>query len=221
MRNLSLGVTNTDLNQVNSDEFTPLPDTTTSTDTTSDKTISNTDTANIRISDLQGGSIPSHIDVVELNRYWISRINELRAQRGNLRRLQLDQRWVDTASEYAELMGVNSWTGHEREDGKSMHQWIDAKGLDFTTRHSTDGWKGNYFTENISWGIASNDMASMKQALEATLDYYLAEASYNGAHYRTIYHEDWNSVGSGFYFIDQGNGRYKVYQVFHYGSLNI
>lgn len=222
MRNLSLGITNLDLDDILEDEFTPIPEG--SDDNSSDtenETISSVDTSNIRISDFQGGSIPSNIDVVELNKYWISRINQLRSERGNLRLLQLDQRWVDTASEYAELMGVNNWTGHERADGSTMHQWIDQKGLDFTTRYSTDGWKGNYFTENISWGVTSNDMTSMKQALEATLDFYLGEASYNGAHYRTIYHEDWNSVGSGFYFVDQGNGRYKVYQVFHYGSLEL
>ena len=59
----------------------------------------------------------------------------------------------------------------------------------------------------------------VKRVLDNTLAFFLAEASYNGDHYRTIYHPDWNTVGPGFYFEHAGDGRYKVYCAFHYGSL--
>ncbi len=165
-------------------------------------------------------SAPAGVDEDALNQYWLEKINTLRAEAG-LRLLVLDDRWKATAQEYAKYMGETGSTGHERADGSSMHDWIDQKNLDFTTRYSPNGWQTNYFTENISWGYADGTTASVKKVLDRTLDFYLEEASYNGAHYRTIYHPDWNSVGSGFYFKPQGNGTYKVSAVFHYGSLNL
>lgn len=165
------------------------------------------------------GNVPAGVDLSALNKYWLNKINALRAERG-LRQLVLDDRWVETATEWAVYMGENDLATHNRPDGKNMHQWIDTKGLDFTERYSPDGWSGNYFTENIAWGIAfDGSTEAVIKVLNETLDFYLSEASYNGAHYRTIYHEDWNSVGAGFHFTPDGRGGYKVYVAFHYGSL--
>lgn len=165
-------------------------------------------------------TVPAGVSLEELNQYWLNQVNALRADRG-LRQLVLDSRWNATATEWATYMGEHDLATHDRPDGKTMHQWIDTKGLPFTERYSAGGWSGNYFTENIAWGIAgSGTTASVKQVLDDTMDFYLSEASYNGAHYRTIYHEDWNSVGLGFHFTPTGNG-YKVYVAMHYGSLVI
>ena len=153
MRTLSLGITNRDLDGLPSATLIPKASTQSvppvSTPTPTPAPIQSA-SPNITVSAHQGGLIPSGIDTVELNRYWLQKINELRAAK-NLRQLVLDQRWVDTASEYAEYMGVNHVSNHERADGKTMHQWIDTKGLTFTTRNSPGGWTTNYFTENISW----------------------------------------------------------------------
>lgn len=166
----------------------------------------------------QSGVVPSEVNLTALNEYWLAEVNALRAERG-LRQLVLDQRWVDTATEWAVYMGETGVMSHDRPDGKTMHQWIDTKGLPFTVRYSADGWSTNYFTENIAWGYASSGTTEAVQAvLDDTMDFYLSEASYNGAHYRTIYHADWNSVGLGFYFTPSGNG-YKVSVAMHYGSL--
>lgn len=169
---------------------------------------------------LSAGVIPSNIDLAEANAYWISEINKLRAERG-LRQLVLDQRFVDTATEWAVYMGGDlAYTTHTRPDGKSMHQWIDTKNLDWTERYSEpDGWVSNYFTENIAWNYIEGTTDGLKKAMDYTIDWMLAEASYNGDHYRTIYHPDWNCVGVGFYFKDLGNGRYHVFMAMHYGSL--
>ncbi|MEI7741531.1 MAG: SH3 domain-containing protein [bacterium] len=166
----------------------------------------------------QQGIVPNGIDLVELNNYWLTKVNALRSEAG-LRLLAIDQRFINTATEYAGYMGINHKYAHERADGKTMHQWIDTKGLTFTKRYSVDGWQTNYFTENISWDQISGDMNSAKSALDKTLNMFLAEKSANGPHYRTIYHKDWNVVGVGFYFEPISNGEYKAYQVFHYGSL--
>ncbi len=209
MRELSLGITNKDLSNLPQKDFDAFK---------ADFEAKREEKKEIDTSDKQGGVIPVGVDVVALNEYWLGKINSLRAAKG-LRQLVLDQRWVDTATEWATYMGETGATTHNRPDGKSMHQWIDTKGLPFTVRYSEDGWRSNYFTENISWGIASEgSTADVKGVLNDTLEFFLAEESYNGDHYRTIYHADWNSVGVGFYFLPSGNG-YKVFVAMHYGSL--
>jgi uncharacterized protein YkwD len=146
-------------------------------------------------------------------------VNTLRAARG-LRELVLDQRWIDTATEYAAYNASIQTMTHTRADGKTMHQWIDTKGLDFTERYSEpDGWKNNYFTENLSWNYTDNSQEGMEKVLDWTLAGFLEEAPYNGSHYRTTYHADWNTVGLGFAFVPWGDGKWRVYNVFHYGSL--
>ncbi|MBT3418949.1 MAG: SH3 domain-containing protein [Candidatus Magasanikbacteria bacterium] len=173
----------------------------------------------VKIGDIPS-TAPTGINEDALNRYWLNQINILRKQRG-LRLLFLDDRWRVTAHEYAQIMTQYGYRAHQRPDGKSMHKWIDTKGLDFTVRNSSGGWVGNYFTENLTWGRVSQSTDSVKRKLDSTLAFFLGEASYNGAHYRTIYHEDWNSVGLGFDYVDKGNGMYDISVVMHYGSLQL
>jgi len=184
------------------------------------QTVTATVLADITKTNFQEGEVPDGVNLTELNEYWLAKINALRAEK-NLRQLVLDSRWIDTASEWAGYMGKNGLMTHARPDGKSMHKWIDAKGLAFTKRYSENGWKVNYFTENIAWGITDGTTDGVKKVLDSTLRFFLSEASYNGDHYRTIYHVDWNSVGLGYYFAPQGNGKYKVSVAMHYGSLEL
>jgi uncharacterized protein YkwD/uncharacterized protein YgiM (DUF1202 family) len=215
MRELSLGITDADLAKIPASEFVPIASTTPAPPAPSTPVVS---TGEISSSAFQKGAIPSGVDLVAANEYWLAKINALRAEKG-LRLLVLDQRWVDTATEWASYMGENDTMTHTRPDGKTMHQWIDTKGLDFTVRNSLpDGWVTNYFTENISWNLGSGTQEELERTLDETLAWYLAEGP-AGAHYRTVYHPDWNSVGAGFYFAPQENGRYKIFQAFHYGSL--
>lgn len=209
MRFLSLGITNADLSGIPAKEIvvtvapvsspapapivTPVSSSPTSTST-----------------------VPSGIDVAALNTYWLGKVNALREEQG-LRQLVTDARFVATAQEWSDLAAVRERITHDRDDGKSMHQWIDAKGLPFTVRHSEGGWKTNYFTENISYGTVSGTQASALKALDDTLEWYLDEGE-SGAHYRTLYHPDWNSVGVGVSFIPSPYGS-KMFQTFHYGSL--
>lgn len=169
-------------------------------------------------SPLTVSSISQGVDLPALNEYWKEKINTLRNAKG-LRELVIDQRFVTTATEWAEYMQQLGYTTHARPDGKSMHQWIDTKGLEFSKRYSENGWKTNYFTENIAWGIADTTTEGVKKVLDNTLAFFLKEASTNGDHYRTIYHPDWNSVGLGFAFVPQKDGKQKVFVAVHYGSL--
>lgn len=231
MRYLSLGITDADLYKIPAKEFVPISSTTTIKEqvvtapitvpvieTTPVVTGTTVYTSEVNLSSMQLGIVPSGVDMIALQKYWLNKINQLREERG-LRLLELDQRFIDTATEWAGYMGENDVMTHTRPDGSSMHKWIDSKGLDFTVRNSTGGWVTNYFTENIAWGIADGDMSGVQQSLDETLAFYLSEADVNGPHYRTIYHPDWNTVGLGLYFKDRGDGSYKISQAFHYGSL--
>lgn len=161
---------------------------------------------------------PSNIDPIALQTYWLDRINALRLTK-KLRPLLLDARFTQTANEWSVYMGTSGRITHARTNGFSMHQWIDAKKLPFTKRNSPGGWKTNYFSENISWGYTDNSLTGAKAALDDALRFMLAEANYNGPHYHTIYHPDWNSIGVGFYFKPVDKGRYQFFSTFHYGSL--
>lgn len=218
MRFLSLGITNADLGTIPAKEIvvSSTPVVTPVVSQTPSLISPLFQGGELTVSAEQYLPVPSSIDLLELNRYWVDKVNVLRAEKG-LRQLVLDQRWLDSTAEWSAIAAARGSLSHTRDDGKSMHQWIDAKGLPFTVRYSTDGWRVNYFTENISWGYAGNSMADAKEALDDTLQFYLNEGP-TGVHYKTVYHADWNSVGAGFAFVPKGDA-YTLYQTFHYGSL--
>ena len=164
----------------------------------------------------QFGKIPSNINLITLNQYWLSKINALRQVKG-LRLLVLDQRLVDTASKWSGTMAARGVASHTRDNGETPSQWAIDQGLQFTKRYSVGGWVTNFFTENIEWGITNNSLAEAERALDQTLVSYLAEGP-TGAHYQTVYFPDWNSVGAGFAFVPNGS-YYDFYQTFHYASL--
>ena len=163
-------------------------------------------------------NIPSNIDIEELRRYWLDQVNALRVKR-NLRALISDDRFVDTATEWSTHMAKVGRATHVRKNGQSMHAWIATRGVTFTKRNSVDGWKRNYFSENIAWDYTQNSMTGAKKALDNALRFMLAEAKTNGPHYRTIYHPDWNAVGVGFFFKPIGKGKYQLFTTMHYGSV--
>lgn len=217
MRYLSLGITDSDLGSIDEGD---MDDVYVEYETSSSTTTSTTTTSELAISSYQRGEVPSGVDLLEVNEYWLQEINELRAAAG-LRQLVLDQRFIDSATDWASYEGEEvGYSTHTRPDGSSMHDWIDGWDYEWTERYSEDGWNSNYFTENISWNYVDGTTASVQEMMDETIDWMLAEASYNGAHYRSIYHEDWNTVGTGLYFEDLGS-YYKLYLVIHYGSLKI
>lgn len=162
--------------------------------------------------------IPSEIDIEGLNVYWLSKVNFLRLDKG-LRQLALEPRLETSASTWAAYMASIDTMTHDRPNGQSMNQWIEAQGIPFTERNSVGGWKDNYFSENIAWTYIENDQDSAKAALDDIMEMFLAEAAENGPHYRTQFHTDWNAEGAGFAFKQLPDGRIKFYTTFHYGSV--
>lgn len=162
-------------------------------------------------------SEPSHADLLEdLNRYWLARVNALRAEKG-LRTLRSDVRLITTAGEWAGEMAMRREVTHARIDGKTMHQWIDTKQLEFTERGVDPGWRTSYFVENIARAYAKPTAEGMKRALDSVLDAFLSEGP-GGDHYESIFHPDWNGVGLGYAF-DPVEKTSRTYFAFHYGSL--
>ena len=212
MRQLSLGITDSDLLQITAGDFdayvqakeaaknqttaTPTPSSPSPTDPTTSTP----------------ANIPSGVDVAAIDQYWLGKINALRSAKG-VRQLVLDTRLDITATEWAAYMASINTATHTRPNGQSMGQWATSQGLPFTTRYSAGGWVTNYFTENIAWNIADGTTTSAEQAMDRALAMFLAEGP-SGVHYQTIYFPDWNSVGAGFSW----NGS-KLYMTFHYASL--
>jgi len=215
MRELSLGVTDSDLKRVSRKSFAPVSYKNKDVDDAQEAV---EDFVELVMPDIIAGSNIKIEALNDVNEYWLAKVNNLRAARG-LRLLENDERFIDTAMDYAEYMVNTGSVNHERADGSSMHEWIGQQGLEFSERYSDDGWNTNYFTENIAWNYVTNDKESIEEALDRTMDFFLSEEYYNGAHYRTQYHADWNSVGVGIAFKKLDNGKYKAFFVFHYGSL--
>ena len=169
------------------------------------------------VSSQQVGVVPASIDTAELNIYWLSKVNALRKAQG-LRELVVADKLVETAAAWADYMGAQKQLTHTRVDGSSMHDWAERQSILFAERYAPNGWQTNYFTENIGRHAVYATMQEAKAGLDAILQSFISEN--NGPHYRTVYHPDWNSVGSGFYFDPAGNGTYQMYAAFHYASLS-
>jgi len=151
-----------------------------------------------------------------LNKYWLSRINALRAEKA-LKPLTLDSRLEATAKIWAVHMGTTGVLTHDRPNGEAVHDWIKTYDLPFTAR-GVGGWNGNYFTENIGRAYADTSTESLQKGLDQVLNFMVNEGP-EGDHYRTIFSPDWNRYGGGFYFVPVGDERVQVYMVFHYASL--
>ena len=150
--------------------------------------------------------------------YWQLGVNALRARKG-LRQLALDPRLTATAHTWATYLGVHGIVTHTRPDGSTPEQWIATQGIPFTVQFSPNGWVTNYFTENIAEKLSVKPtLAGVKTALDQVMDMFMAEGP-SGLHYQSVFKSDWNSMGVGWYPIDNGNGTYTIYFVFHYASL--
>jgi len=151
-----------------------------------------------------------------MNDYWLARINSLRVQK-NLKPLRFDSRLAATAKIWADHMGSTGVLGHDRPDGKTMHEWVATYNLPFTER-GPGGWNGNYFAENIGRAYADDTTESIQKGLDQVLTFMVDEGP-EGAHYRTIFSPDWNTYGGGFSFVPVAGGRMQIYMAFHYASL--
>ncbi|MCC7522689.1 CAP domain-containing protein [Candidatus Uhrbacteria bacterium] len=155
--------------------------------------------------------------IPDTNRYWLEKINELRKQK-NVRLLAVDPRLIQTAADWADEMKTRGEITHTRTDGKTMHEWIGTKNISFTKQGAPNGWKSNYFVENIARYYAEPTDSGLNTALDKVLAEFVAEGP-GGDHYESIYHPDWNSVGVGHAYEPAEHGNVRVYFVFHYGSL--
>lgn len=161
-------------------------------------------------------SAPAVHALPDANQFWLEKINDLRLQK-NLRKLKTDSHLRQSAETWAKEMKERGEVTHERLDGKTMHQWIAGRNIPFT-EHGPEGWKTNYFVENIARYFAEPSITGLNTALDKILGEFLSEGP-GGDHYESIFHPDWNAVGVGYAVEQTGSGVPRIYFVFHYGSL--
>lgn len=231
MRELSLGITNFDLNKIEKGEVNFIVNEKEGKGIVEDLITIISDeiippvNAGV-ISGLSKGvelknfNIDSNLDIVDINEYWLGSINKLRLE-NNLDELVVHESWINTATEWVQYMSEIDLATHTRPNGESMHKWIDQRSLNIGERGGKDGWQRNYFTENVAWNLVDGmDMSDIQEAMDETFAWMVDEVSYNGIHYRTMVHPDWNSVGVGV-SVSELSGRYQVYLVIHYGNLSL
>ncbi len=159
-----------------------------------------------------------NVVTADINKYWLGRLNALRQEK-DLRTLRIDESLQDTAAIWADYLAKINQITHDRPGGESMLAWADKQDLIFGNRGSAEGWKSNYFTENL--GLRLNvvpTLAGVQSAMDGVLDSFLREGP-SGVHYRSLFHPDWNSVGVAWHAKKNDDGKYRVYFVFHYANL--
>lgn len=228
MRFLGLGITNSDLSQIATDDLEIKPYTT-NTSTNANSTVSSTIDQTFSgagyissgqqiagTGEFQKGNVPSGFNYKVVMQHILDRINYERTTRGKPA-IVSDQRMIDTASVWANEMHNQGQITHTRLPVNMIaREWVWQN---FKVGFREDwGWLyeniggGNY---NRSQGINESIMNSM----DNLFDFYMSEEASNGIHYQTIMHDHLTHVGVGFYF-DGNNDSGSLYTVLHYGGLN-
>jgi uncharacterized protein YkwD len=158
------------------------------------------------------------ISTNEINEYWQTKVNALRKAKG-LRVLSPKKSLMSSAASWSEYLVKHNQFTHARPDGKTAQQWVANEDVVFTKRNSVNGWKKNYFTENIGRKpYVKLTAANVKAAMDEVLRRYLSEGA-SGVHYRSVYHPDWNGFGVSCSPIKNSSGTYTLDFVIHYGSV--
>ncbi|OGY41089.1 MAG: hypothetical protein A2Y82_01655 [Candidatus Buchananbacteria bacterium RBG_13_36_9] len=229
MRYLGLGITNTDLSKLASENLALIPYTAstgnTTTNTTGSSTIDQTFSGAGYISSgsqiagtgsFQKGIVPSGFNYKIVTQHILDRINYERTKRGKLA-IVSDQRMIDTASVWAEQMYLQGAITHTRLPVNMIaREWVWQN---FKIGFREDwGW----LYENIgggSYNRSSGINESIMSSMDDLFDFYMSEEAANGIHYQTIMHDHLTHVGVGYYF-DGNNDSGNLYTVLHYGGLN-
>lgn len=154
-----------------------------------------------------------YLDMYMLERKWVDEINIIR-KNNNLSQLVWSIDLAKSASDWTRYMSETSKVTHDRPNFESPHIWIEQYQIPFAL-----DYESNYFTENTIRGVFScieGCKYSAFSELESRIDDFMAEASYNGSHYRSIMHQDWTHVGVDIQVVDQN----EYYGTIHYGRLS-
>ncbi|MBI2551640.1 hypothetical protein HYV73_04880 [Candidatus Uhrbacteria bacterium] len=211
MRFHSLGIKTADLLTIQEEIFVPLPSEPSQTEEQTSKTTEPHAKVDIRLA-------PAGIDTDELNAYWISKINALRAGRG-LSQLSVRDELRVTGTAYAQELKNTATFTHTRQSGQSLLSWMQEWGAPLVPAPE-GAVSQSVAAENIAQNEAVLSMAGVKAALDQNLQMMLDEESWDGPHYQAIYHANWNGGGVGFVFTGPiHSGKYEVLAVIHYGLL--
>jgi len=152
----------------------------------------------------------------DLTAYALELVNNKREE-ASLPLFKIDKSLEGLAKEYANKMARANLATHS-VDGKGMKQ----RALDFGIKLS-DNFKLNNFTENIAWGsygCLKGCTYNPYSEMERRITEFVNEKKYNGPHYRTIYHPDFNAVGIGIAIVPTSETKGKFFVAWEYAKLD-
>lgn len=183
-----------------------------------DRSTANADAVlNAKCSDFQEEKI-AKVDMQEVQRVWLSWINDVRAQEG-LAPYEIDRQLIRTAWIWSDRARDLGTLNHKRDgqtsyyDYKMVGNWFSSLGLDFKTVN------GSAYTENIGWGYfrckKDDCTGDIINAIRSTFDFFMSEkGKTNAPHYKSIVNPSFTSIGMGLTVDSSG----KYYLTTHYGT---
>jgi uncharacterized protein YkwD len=159
------------------------------------------------------------IDILVLQDTWLTRVNQVRKERGRSS-IKLSQPLHVTAAERSEAMKRKGVADHRRFTNSSYYNygqlvaWFDDRWITFVNNQRAT------FTENIGyWRLTCKQWDCTQAAIKTmrtVFDYFISEEwTANDAHRRTIIHPSFEIMGL-WIAIDENKKRLYVTQ--HYGT---
>lgn len=163
----------------------------------------------------------NNIDLIRVEKEWLSWVNNLRSQSG-LHPYTQDSRLSDTAQEWSEFSKNRGYIIHGRPgDGcvgetnyhcynfPAIDQWFKERWINpqiiGRSKHTENLWIGSYRCNS------GDCTQSAINAIKKTYNFFLSEKSYNGVHYRTMISPNFTKMWLG---LSIKNGTY--YLTIHY-----
>ncbi len=174
------------------------------------------------VKSVASSSMPTHasVDMVEVNRVWLSWINALRSrQKCGLKPYSQSNTLDRTALLWSTQAVTRGSISHKRPgqtayyDYTIIKKWFADQGVTFTG-------KGTVFTESIGWGTYSCKEKDCTQklikSLRTTFDFYVREKGKKSRpHWNSMVSMQFTQLGVGI-ALDSVHGRYYV--TTHYGT---
>jgi len=160
--------------------------------------------------------IVQEVSVSDMTSLALHLVNKKREEAG-LPLLKLDKNLIALAEKYAKTMADTDTATHY-VGGQTPRERAIGFGIELS-----DNFQKNNFTENIAYGLYSclfGCKYTPESELRSRVDWFVSEKSYNGPHYRTIYHTDFNALGIGVVFVPESNMKGKFFISWEYAMLD-
>jgi len=159
-------------------------------------------------------SIPN-VDLEQVRQTWTRRHNEARAKKW-LPAYKYHNALEHTAFVRAKYLASINASTHKRLPSDNYYNYTSIKNRFASFGIYFDESRWTAFSENIAYQYYSCNKSDCTQdlinAIKKWFDFFMSEASYNGAHYRAIMHPYFTEMGLWIGFVGK-----RYYIVTHYG----